>query len=97
MELVGLSYIGSHCPENCQPLPILSIDQVGSYALVPGKMAWPRSSSAPSVGDGERSNINLDDLPDLTGQFPVLNAYTQIIFGFELPLDCDRNAAVAIP
>lgn len=38
------------------------------------------------------SNVNLDRLPDLMGQFPVLNAYTHITFGFELPLDVDRDA-----
>lgn len=31
---------------------------------------------------------------DIISQFPVLDAYTQIVFGFKLPLDVDRRAIV---
>ncbi|KAH6641043.1 hypothetical protein F5144DRAFT_641710 [Chaetomium tenue] len=53
------------------------------------------TSQPGATGGGEGSNINLDDLPDLMGQFPVLNAYTHITFGFELPLDVDRDTVVS--
>lgn len=33
--------------------------------------------------------------PDLMGQFPILDAYTHLCFGFELPLDVDRDAVVS--
>ncbi|KAK3304872.1 uncharacterized protein B0T15DRAFT_537893 [Chaetomium strumarium] len=32
--------------------------------------------------------------PDLMGQFPILNAYSHLAFGFELPPDADRGAVV---
>lgn len=31
---------------------------------------------------------------DIVSQFPILNAYTQLIFGFKLPLDVDRQTIV---
>ncbi|KXG49013.1 Transferase [Penicillium griseofulvum] len=36
------------------------------------------------------------ELPrDIVSQFPILNAYTQLLFGFKLPADVDRDAIVA--
>lgn len=40
----------------------------------------------------------ITDMPfaeaDILGQFAILNAYTQWAFGFELPLDADRDAVI---
>ncbi|KAK3297392.1 uncharacterized protein B0H64DRAFT_357324 [Chaetomium fimeti] len=57
------------------------------------KQDGPMTQQPGGIEDGEGSNLN--DLPDLMGQFPVLNAYTHIAFGFELPSDVDRNAVVS--
>ncbi|KAF7554211.1 hypothetical protein G7Z17_g3049 [Cylindrodendrum hubeiense] len=42
------------------------------------------------VGNGDENLY-----PDLMGQFPILDAYTHLAFGFELPLDVDRDAVVS--
>ncbi|KAH8693301.1 hypothetical protein BGW36DRAFT_302335 [Talaromyces proteolyticus] len=44
---------------------------------------------------GEVENVDESLYPDLMGQFPILDAYTQLCFGFELPLDVDRDAVVS--
>lgn len=33
---------------------------------------------------------------DIMGQFPVLSAYTMLMYGFQLPLDAHRNSVVLI-
>lgn len=53
----------------------------------------PTTQQPGGVEDVEGSG--LDDLPDLMGQFPILNAYTHIAFGFELPYNVDRDAVVS--
>ncbi|KAH6850668.1 hypothetical protein B0I37DRAFT_372128 [Chaetomium sp. MPI-CAGE-AT-0009] len=57
------------------------------------KQEAPTMPQPGRVEDGEGNNLN--DLPDLMGQFPVLNAYTHLAFGFELPFDIDRDAVVS--
>ena len=52
-------------------------------------MAPPENNSTTGA---ENSDENF--FPDIMGQFPILDAYTQLGFGFELPLDVDRNAVI---
>jgi trichothecene 3-O-acetyltransferase len=50
-------------------------------------------STTQQPGGVEDGDENL--YPDLMGQFPILDAYTQLCFGFELPLDVDRDSVVS--
>ncbi|KAK4038292.1 hypothetical protein C8A01DRAFT_37749 [Parachaetomium inaequale] len=45
------------------------------------------------LGDGHDGDENC--YPDVMGQFPVLDGYIHTMFGFELPLDVDRDAVAS--
>jgi trichothecene 3-O-acetyltransferase len=47
----------------------------------------------PAKGDTAETDSELHR--DIISQFPLLNAYTQLLFGFKLPADVDRDAIVA--
>ncbi|KAI6081045.1 hypothetical protein F4821DRAFT_250205 [Hypoxylon rubiginosum] len=46
--------------------------------------------------DSDSNDSNDSELyRDIVSQFPLLNAYTQLLFGFKLPTDVDRDAVIS--
>ncbi|KAI0377222.1 hypothetical protein F5Y04DRAFT_264910 [Hypomontagnella monticulosa] len=53
------------------------------------------TDSSPSNGGDSNDGDESELYRDIVSQFPLLNAYTQFLFGFKLPTDVDRDAVVS--
>lgn len=53
------------------------------------------TESYPSGGVEKSSDDTSEFRRDIISQFPLLNGYTQLLFGFKLPADVDRDAIVS--